>query len=840
MAFAARVGALSDQLVDSLTQPLAQANPERFRSTCEVVLRKLRTHPYLRTNPFEVDANLEGLEERFRINHRDGLADALSQRLKQLRQSPSKWNPEILYLLLELSDQPTYKTRLSDLEPPEQKDAIEPAEPLRWQDLAKEDGWDQDGDLWKTVQYSSDDSTAEDVDMSASETSDDGSVTRDEDSTTRLAEDFIIRPEDDEALELICQEQAWRRLEKPLAATRKVQVPEVHVVREALFMLQGLDNSLFDNSTSPVSTFKQANIASETYKALAVGLAHSGWQLRLLRQFSAQPQAVPHLQAFQDCLSRHLEDLGLKIAEIQARLASPKGEVVVTLTGVTGELASRLEQLSILSTIVVRLQEASKLDTFRYLELIFDAASDAQLAGKPGIYEFLARLFVECFNVYLRPIRHWMNEGKILPGNELFFIAESTHEVPLGETWRNRFSLRQTADGRLHAPRFLQPASRKIYNAGKNIMVMRLLGKYDILSSQPEGRPPLDFDTLCPMGFELAPFPELFATAFDQWIQSQYSRSSDRLKNTLLEHCGVASSLDALRVLYLMSEGRAATMLCQELFTRLDLMGERWHDRYALTALGREAFASLFDTSRLSVSVDSATCRPPTTESYSVKDAIPGIKVHYRMPWPVQMVVTAESMAHYQAVFTFLLQIRRGSHALHRHKMLDNYWIDGENWPERSLFYAVRSKLLWFYSAIQTYLTTLVLEPGEKQMRCDLESAEDIDNMIAIHAGAMEQIVEESCLGKRLAPVHGRILDMLDLAMKLEYSEARHFRQEKDMEAFGHVLQEIAADFERDLGFVCSGLRGVSRASSSNGSAKWDMLADMLQVGMSSSKATAR
>ena len=91
----------------------------------------------------------------------------------------------------------------------------------------------------------------------------------------------------------------------------------------------------------------------------------------------------------------------------------------------------------------------------------------AQLTGTRDTCEFLARIFGECFNVYLRPIRHWMDEGNLLAGNELFFVSEESSNVPLSNTWQGRFKLRKTTDGRLHAPKFLQPAADKISMLGR-------------------------------------------------------------------------------------------------------------------------------------------------------------------------------------------------------------------------------------------------------------------------------------------------------------------------------------------------------------------------------------
>ncbi|POR37677.1 Spindle pole body component [Tolypocladium paradoxum] len=834
MAFAAQLGALAEELVEALTQSSAQTAPKRFKATCDATLKSLRSQQYLRTNQFEVEHNLNGLEERFRVNHREGLADALRERLSALQQHPSKWHPEILLLLLELSDQPTFKTKLSDLDELGQEEE-EAGAALRWEDIAREDGWDQDANLWNTVSYS-DDSADEELEERSADESEATSTSGDGLSAGRSAEEFIIHPEDRSALDSVLKAQEWRRQsppEDPSGHIRKIAVSEAQVVREVLFMLQGLDCTLFEHGGSAVPAFQLANMAWETHRALMSTFGEFGRQLGILRRFASQPQRVPHLQALQDCISKHVRRLDCKLSEIQSRLASPKDEVVVSLMAMRGELLPWLEPLFALSNIIAQVQEAPDLDTFHYLELMFDETSMAQLTGRLDTCEFLARIFVECFNIYLRPIRHWMDEGKLLPGNELFFVSEEFGNVSLSNTWQGRFKLRKTTDGRLHAPKFLQPAVSKIYNAGKNIVVLRLLGSHVTTLRRVYDEPPLDYDTICPRGCELAPFADLFGAAFDQWVQSKYRKTSTTLKNALFGDWGLNSALDALQTLYLMSDGSAVASFSGGLFAKLDAMKPGWHDRYGLMAAGHEAFASLVDASRLSISVDAAGERLPASQARaSVKTALPAVKINYRLQWPVQMIVTDESMAHYQSVFTLLLQIKRATHTLHKAKILQNYWTDHDNWDERALFYASRSRLLWFCTTIQTYLATLVLEPVGRQMRRDLQAAEDVDAMIAVHANAMKQMVDQACLGSRLAPIREGILDMLDLAIRLEHGRTRASGVDGEGgESYLGTLGEIKADFDRHLRFICGGLRSVARASGNAQSAKWDILADMLQAG---------
>ncbi|KAF4951681.1 hypothetical protein FSARC_12858 [Fusarium sarcochroum] len=877
MAFAARLGAITGELVEAVTLSSAETNPKRFKIQRDAALQRLKSHPYLRTNQFEVEHQLDGLEERFRVNGRDALADALIERREQLLQTPSKFHPEVLYLILELSDQPTYHAKLSDLD--ELKTGTSDSElELRWEDIAKEDGWEDDAAIWKTIKYadSSDDELYEDDSKSESEASTDPS----EVPLGRTAEDLVIHPEDIAQLNEIREAQEWRT-EKPTDASghaRKVPVTEFHIVREVLFMLQGLDTTLFGPNGSVNPAFQMAHLKWDTHKALLSYFSEAGRQLAILRGFVDKPQRVSHLQVFQDTVAMRLSDFDRRVTVIESRLVAPESNVVVSLLSVKGDLASSLEPLYSLSNIIAQIQNIPNQGTFRYLELLFDDASMAQLSGKLDIYEFLARIFVECFNVYLRPIRLWMEEGKLIPGDKIFFVSEAPNQVSPSKIWREQFRLRRTGDGKLHAPNFLQPAAAKIFNAGKNIVILKRLGRW--ISSGSEWtiqEPPLDYETLCPRGLDLAPFSELFDAAFDGWIQSKYNTTSTTLRNTLFEECGLWSALEAMERLYFMSDGAATEAWTGSLFGKLDTLDPSWHNRYSLTSVAQEAFTSLVDMTRVSIYINPAGIRKPILAARdSVKTVLPNTRVNYRLAWPIRMILSEDNSTQYDAIFVLLLQLKRAMYILHKRKLLECYWVDNENWDEQALYYSLRNNLLWFCTTLQTYLATLVLAPNCSKMRQDMRDAHDVDAMISVHAAFLKQVVDEACLGSRLTPIRECFLDMLDLAIRLEQAqtvnatkEAERMQQYSRLSAralsptpgtpglkskyvdssdeedededesrtlksekpFMTVLKEIKADFDRHLRFVCGGLRSVARATSDTQSAKWDILAEMLQTG---------
>jgi len=168
--------------------------------------------------------------------------------------------------------------------------------------------------------------------------------------------------------------------------------------------------------------------------------------------------------------------------------------------------------------------------------------------------------------------------------------------------------------------------------------------------------------------------------------------------------------------------------------------------------------------------------------------------------------------------------------------------------------------------------------------------------MINLHSSFTKRMIDEVCLGTRLEPIRECILDVLDLAIKLEDArraeanreteatqelsrlsvyasspakprqrymqpseeEDETFLEEQDRSMFhgqddsdkddddadhetrarsySRVLRDMADELDRHLKFLCSGLRAVARASTNTAAAKWDTLAEMLELGVLESR----
>lgn len=834
---------------------------------------------------------LDGLEERFRVLNRDGLADALRERLDALSQLPTKWTPDILHFLLKLSDQPIQNSRLRDLELLRAPDE-DLVPPLKWADIAKEDGWDQDRGLWENVDFADDSSDDEYVDIDsksdASVESQDTSLSSVEARHRRLPTDYLTLAHDKAGFKTVEETQSWRHRSLPKNATGKPQritLSELQAVREVLFMLRGHDSTLFNKQAVLSPKYQLNHISWEGYRSLLESIGEAGRQLSLLRSFTKQVQNIPLVQVFQHAIGTRLLSFDNFLSDLEARFIDIKQDVVVSLVKVFNEIKPHLQPLSSFSGIIQGLHQAKYPHPFHYLELLFNATNIAHMEGDENTYKFLGTVFFECFRVYVRPIRLWMETGELIEGDKTFFISRSTTQVRMSQVWKHQFKLRKTTNGTLHAPRFLHPATNKIFTTGKSIVVLKHMGRHVLTKGPAQTQePPLEFDETyaCGVG-ALTTFSEIFNTAFGNWMQSKHHAASSTLRQALFESYGLWSVLSDLEHIYLMCNGAQSDTFASAIFRNFDLLNSRWHDRFSLTEEAREAYSTV-DTSRIAVSVSGEHCQSEVHEvRKTVRKGLPGVTLSYRLPWPIQIVLSDESLDHYQAIFTLLIQLRRACYVLRKHHLK----IDGvaEMSYEQTKFYRLRSRLLWLCSSLQSYLTTLVIEPLTAELRENLRQAEDIDDLAAVHSAYAKRMVDEACLGSKLDPIHQCMLDMLDLTIRLEdarqaeseRAEEMHeisrlsmsaagmtasprrpgrngrymqpseeedetFLAEQDRSVllqdvdvdrtYAELLAEMGADFDRLVRFMCGGLRGVARASTNAAATKWDTLAEMLEVGI--------
>ncbi|OQO15314.1 hypothetical protein B0A48_00697 [Cryoendolithus antarcticus] len=236
MAHAGQLNDLAEGLIGSITAVgKKDANFAQLRS---IAVKGLREHSHARTNQFDVKAKLDGLVEKFAVLDRDDLSESLQDRLNEL---PARdgFLPEVLSLLMLLSDRPVFHTNVNALDNPNEQETETKA--LTWAELIADDPPTNTG-LWDDVArgyYSSGDEAGSDDD--SARTASTSATSINESSVHDLARQYVVQPsaEDQAALQVLHTARGSSD------ASKQQIIPEFSVVRQSLQMLRGLDTDLF-------------------------------------------------------------------------------------------------------------------------------------------------------------------------------------------------------------------------------------------------------------------------------------------------------------------------------------------------------------------------------------------------------------------------------------------------------------------------------------------------------------------------------------------------------------------------------------------------------------------
>jgi gamma-tubulin complex component 5 len=595
MAQNAKVAGLTDELVQSILQFDPATNKQAYKRARELATRGLRGHQYARTNQFDVRNSYAGLEEKCRIKNRDDLADALELRLQRLEGITNKFKPEFLSLLLQLSDRPLENTRVEAL------DLLKPPSPppqLTWNEILEEDPY-SDEDIWKDIDYAIESSGDEQATSkpkkpkkqdSTPATSVDEDDTYDPGSSIEATNDALVRD-----LETA---QFWSASSTEDGA--KIEITELQAVRETLFMLAGLQTSLFvvDKTRSSVrvnARYKLSHAIPATVDHLLSQLASIGKDVLRLRRWTRRPSTLPLVQTFEAATRNRLTDYDARLSQMQRRYLGPDSPIAVSLLTLYNDVRAESEQILRLSRIVSDVEPRLLVNPFSHLEELFSQTILAQMTLQKSNFDFFSTMLFDCLRTYLKPIRRWMENGELGANDETFFVFENDSGSDVASMWHDRYVLRRDAQNLLRSPSFLEPAAMKIFNTGKSVIFLKELGYGHTLSNGAGSEPALDHESVCGTSNDvpLSPFPDLFAAGFERWIRSKYSLASASLRAHLFDTQGLMRVLSIFEMLYLSSNGAVFENFANTIFERMDSGHRGWSDRYMLTELARSIYSDV-------------------------------------------------------------------------------------------------------------------------------------------------------------------------------------------------------------------------------------------------------
>lgn len=848
----------------------------------------MRYDTALRTNTFEVADRLDGLQKKFQVVGNDPLADALRSRLDELETKRHRYAPDVLSLFLELSDRPAARSKVDSVKVPPQTPP-EGADNLTWADLGTSETFGQgEEDIWRDIDY-----TAETTDDSISLASSDVSIPRIVPQTSKVTVDEYVPPEDlflsvddEDLISRLRHAQTLEKASNRRDDTSTVFLTELQTVREVIFMLQGLPTALFKvrqgSSVEVDRKFASRHLHRRTFISALQSFSSVGTCIYRLRTCVKQRHHTPFMQTFQGELEHYLSAFDKHMSTVHGEDLTGAGCLRISMIQLLDDVRREAKFLRQLAELVTELESHTADEPFKCLNMLYDLVCSKQASGEDQEFRLALALFIKCFEVYMKPIRLWMGKGELAPSLGTFFISDAKKGGDIRTLWHDWFVLEEVIETP-NAPKFLQPAVRKIFTTGKSIVFLRKLG------AMSDSLPVESTRSICDDIFSpddpgsLHPFSGLLGNSFDRLVNDSHMAASSLLRTQLGRQCGLWTSLQALEYIYLGKDLSRSALIDSKLFDLIDSGSQSWNDRFLLTELVQQAFYDLpcVDSSRLIARSRKVAHDEFAKQCRSVK-ILNALSIDYVLPWPIANIITRESLSSYQRLSTFLLQIRRSLYLLERQYLLrPSSDLRGEKDGETKPAFCIRYRLLQFLNSLYSHTTEVVISCSSAAMLNALAEAADVDTMISVHRAYMSSLEDQCLLSKRASEIYKAVMSILDLSIhfsdlmdsrlaQLQSEETNrpsgasadepcNFRSrnrrlhdeegypsddDEAVEAGNNVVDEVnttsisfletpyqkrlldvKVGLDRLCTFVDAGLRGIGR---SDGQKSWEVLADKL------------
>jgi gamma-tubulin complex component 5 len=751
---------LADQLVASLLP--SEISAPKLRKYRDLFSRKLKIHNYARTNQFEVSERLDLLQERCQILNNDELADALHARVLKLKHLSEKWVPDALDLLLRLSDEPINKTKIELLANIGHQRVVVPS--LTWAQLEADDPVGHNDEIWRVAEYSdfSSDDEVHDVVAATPMQYTTNPLGEEQGDLWQVKVEHIDPDVGPKALDHLRGAQFWQNV-----LDESLELTELQVIREVLFMLQGLPTALFwkvGNQFEIDKRFRLKNASRESFVNIISDFGQIATRLDLLRSFVQRAQSVRFMQTLRCAIEEKLHDLDAQLYSLEQNILVVETEVAATILQLSESVGKIVKATGWLADFVEEF-DSKDLDAIQILEMLFDRTCQIQASNDESSFECCSGLFSRCFETYFKPLQVWMDQGTLLEDKATIFVTALQSEQGLSGLWKKWYKMADNS-APSRSPNFLEPFKAQIFNAGKTVVFLQHLKES---TEPPTGSSRLELQQLrWNSASSLLPFPEVFAGSIRELVESRLRVATSALREQLGHTCGLWQTLDALQSIYFGKNGHVTDLIDTKIFTAIDRCDRGWNDRFLLGDLLQTVFEPIesVQAERLTILSSSHPSKDLSRRRQSVK-LLRDLRIQDALPWSVANVITRASLTTYQRISTFLTQTRRARYVLERRSLFQvRRGRPGADQQERNLNQSLHRSLLLFINILYDHLTSLVIEEANTELHKKLTNAIDIDAMIAAHNRYCSTL-EDACLtSKKFKPIHSEIIAILDLCIR--------------------------------------------------------------------------
>ncbi|OWK00090.1 TUBGCP5 [Cervus elaphus hippelaphus] len=332
---------------------------------------------------------------------------------------------------------------------------------------------------------------------------------------------------------------------------------------------------------------------------------------------------------------------------------------------------------------------------------------------------------------------------------------------------------------------FLKPVLKQIIMAGKSMQLLKNLQCAESTTRQATARD-AERKSLYTLFLESVQSRLRHGEAFTAQALTEHQATREtliKMQSIAERHLELDDVHDPLLAINFASKMKAKTLVVFLLsFSFIDLT----QDRRAIT-LGPFSCGFLktdISSSSLSISfenVDTAKKKLPV-------HILDGLTLSYKVPWPVDIVISLECQKIYNQVFLLLLQIKWAKYSLDvllfgelanpadksqlKEGLLGDPDTAAHFGPQKEpvrlqihRMFLLRVKLMHFVNSLHNYIMTRILHSTGLEFQHQVEEAKDLDQLIKIHYRYLSTIHDRCLLREKVSFVKEAIMKVLNLAL---------------------------------------------------------------------------
>lgn len=260
-------------------------------------------------------------------------------------------------------------------------------------------------------------------------------------------------------------------------------------------------------------------------------------------------------------------------------------------------------------------------------------------------------------------------------------------------------------------------------------------------------------------------------------LQTHLRVLSNEILKVFLLDLHALDHFKSLRNYFFMMDGEFASHICDGLFAKLEPLDATVQPQRPVDILNFACLHALVDgalgssiigndphAERLSFIVDDI----PAAFDLASPHVLHMLNLTYAVEWPLNLLLSADAIAHYARIFQHLLALRRC-----------RYVLDGASQllksvgrrramrsPQLVRVHQVRHKLLQFVNALQNHVTATALQASWRRFKGKLEAAESMEDCYQMHVRYLKRVEFLCMLNRKSAQFYKALESVMVLVLR--------------------------------------------------------------------------